>query len=183
MRVETVETYRVQLFLSGPIDTAKQIIRVECLREGLCVTVEPTTFIYTGGEEVGYVVGLLNYPRFPRTQQEIYARARDLAVKLLDGTYQHSVLIFATDNRMGEQAGAVLMSAREAHCPPPREPAHLRRAVLRERRARPDDMHEYQDTCVQFLIDHPFRHCSSISAWGRRSQASRDHAPHRTLRG
>lgn len=87
------ETYWVRLWLAGPIEVAKQIIREECLREGLCVTVEASTFIYTGGEEQGYVVGFLNYPKFPKTPEEIEARARDLMHKLLAGTFQHSALM------------------------------------------------------------------------------------------
>lgn len=93
MRTETVPTASARLYLSGPIEVAKQIIRADCLREGLCVTIEPTTFIYTGGEEAGYVVGLVNYPRFPSDQAAITARARDLMQRLLDGTHQHSALL------------------------------------------------------------------------------------------
>jgi len=97
MKIITEPTYTIRLYLSGPIEVAKQVIREECYREGLCVTVEPTTFIYTGGEEAGYVVGLLNYPRFPKTEVELMARAADLAVKLLDATFQHSALMVAPD--------------------------------------------------------------------------------------
>jgi ferredoxin len=57
MNVKTEETYTVRLYLSGPVEVAKQVLREECMREGLCVTIEPTTYIYTGGEEAGYVVG------------------------------------------------------------------------------------------------------------------------------
>lgn len=97
MRTFIVETHAVKLYLSGPIDVAKQIIRAECLREGLCVTIEPTTFIYTGGEESGYVVGLLNYPRFPSAPDDMDARASDLMRKLLEGTHQHSALMVTPD--------------------------------------------------------------------------------------
>ena len=97
MRITTEPTYTCRLYLSGPIEVAKGIIRAECLREGLCVTIEPTLFIYTGGEEAGYVVGLVNYPRFPVAPPVLFARAEDLAVKLLEGTHQHSVLIVAPD--------------------------------------------------------------------------------------
>ena len=90
---KTTDTWWVKIFLSGPIETAKQIIREDVLKEGLCVTIEPTTFIYTGGEETGYVVGLINYPRFPANAETITARAEDLALKLLTGTHQQSVLI------------------------------------------------------------------------------------------
>lgn len=87
------QTYWARIYMSGPIEVAKQTIRAECLREGLCVTVEPTTFIYTGGEEAGYVVGLIHYPRFPSNPVAIEARARDLMEKLLDATHQHSGLL------------------------------------------------------------------------------------------
>lgn len=86
-------TYTAQIFLAGPIEVAKQIIREDCMREGLCVTIEPTCYIYTGGEEAGYVVTLRNYPRFPSSEFHIDARAMDLAQRLLDGTFQHSVMV------------------------------------------------------------------------------------------
>ncbi len=93
MRSAIQSTFVARIYLSGPIEVAKQLIRQDCLREGLCVTIEPTTFIYTGGEEAGYVVGLLNYPRFPSTPEAIRLRARQLARTLLDGTFQHSALL------------------------------------------------------------------------------------------
>lgn len=83
----------ITLYLSGPIEVAKQALRAECLREGLCVTVEPTTFVYRGGEEAGYRVGLLNYPRFPTTPQALQARAEVIALALLEATHQHSALM------------------------------------------------------------------------------------------
>ncbi len=93
MNIRIEATHWARLYLSGPIEVAKQTLRRECLREGLCVTIEPTTFIYTGGEESGYVIGLINYPRFPSTAEKINRRAEDIALKLLDDTYQHSALI------------------------------------------------------------------------------------------
>ncbi len=93
MRKEIADTYVIKLYLSGPIEVAKQIIRAETLKVGLCVTIEPTTFIYTGGEETGYVVGLLNYPRFPQEKSYHDAIAEDLMKKLLEGTYQQSALM------------------------------------------------------------------------------------------
>lgn len=88
-----VATFQCCIYMSGPIEVAKQVLREDCLREGLCVTIDPTTYIYTGGEESGFVVGLLNYPRFPSMSLEIQARARLLVEKLLDATFQHSALL------------------------------------------------------------------------------------------
>lgn len=93
MKTLTEPTYQIRLYLSGPIEVAKQVIREHVLAHPQCVTVEPTTFLYTGGEEQGYVVGLLNYPRFPSTQEDLCEYAMTLARLLLDRTFQHSALV------------------------------------------------------------------------------------------
>lgn len=92
---KTEPTFWVRIYLSGPIEIAKQTIRYAVLQEGLCVTIEPTLFIYTGGEEAGYVVGLVNYPRFPALPEVILARARELALQLLASGCQHSALVMS----------------------------------------------------------------------------------------
>lgn len=99
--IEKIEpTYWVKIYLSGSIEVAKQIIRENVFQKGLCVIIEPTNYIYTGGEELGYIVGLINYPRFPATPDEINERAESLARELLDRTYQHSCLIMMPNNTL-----------------------------------------------------------------------------------
>jgi hypothetical protein len=90
-------TYRIQLFLAGPIEVAKQLIRREVLKGGLCVTVSPTDYLYMGGEESGYVVGLLQYPRFPESIESLQQKARNLMQILLEGTCQRSALMVTPD--------------------------------------------------------------------------------------
>jgi hypothetical protein len=90
---EAAPTYWARIYMSGPIEQAKQCLRAECLREGLCVTIEPTDFIYTGGEESGFVVGLVNYPRFPSSKEAIGARAMTIIDALLMSTHQHSAML------------------------------------------------------------------------------------------
>lgn len=87
---ETSETIEITLYLSGPIEYAKQIIRQECMEQGLCVTVTPTTYIYTGGEESGYAVGIRNYPRFKSDYETLNARAHNILTRLIEGTFQYS---------------------------------------------------------------------------------------------
>lgn len=89
----SVQTFWARIYMSGPIEIAKQVCRDYCLREGACVTVDPTHYIYTGGEESGFVVGLLNYPRFPATPEFIQHRATLLMHSLLNATHQHSALL------------------------------------------------------------------------------------------
>lgn len=93
----TVETFTAKVYIAGDINAAKAVIRHTCYYEGLCVTVEPTTFIYTGGEEAGVVIGFVNYPRFPTTGKELVQRALDMMQKLIPALNQKSALLVASD--------------------------------------------------------------------------------------
>lgn len=86
-------TFWARIHLAGDIDVAKQVCREECFRDGLCVTIEPSEYIYTGGRGTGYVVGLINYPRFPATPESITERAKALAIALMERGCQHSCLV------------------------------------------------------------------------------------------
>jgi ferredoxin len=98
-RVETL-SYPVQIFVAGDAASALTICRAYCDAVGLCVTVTPTLYAYTGGDEAGVIVGLINYGRFPSEPQAIFARARELARKLIDGLGQESATIQAPDKTL-----------------------------------------------------------------------------------
>lgn len=89
----TCPTIRYDIFIAGDIEQAKQVCREYCFAVGLCVTVEPVTYIYTGGEEVGVRVGLINYPRFPSDSEQIGQHAANLANQLMIRLCQHSYSI------------------------------------------------------------------------------------------
>lgn len=95
--IQFAATVRVDIFMAGDIEQAKQVCREYCFEVGLCVTIEPVTYIYTGGEETGVRVGLINYPRFPCTADEILAKARALADLLMHRLCQHSYSIVGPD--------------------------------------------------------------------------------------
>lgn len=90
-------SYNVNLYMAGDIEVAKQCIRKICFKNGMCVTVSPTVYIYTGGEENGFVIGFLNYPRFPKTREEIWDTAKRTAVVLREELCQWSYLLVAPD--------------------------------------------------------------------------------------
>lgn len=94
------KTYWAKIYVAGPIEVAKQICRAVVKEKGLCVTVDPTVYIYTGGEEQGYVVGIINYPRFPAAPDVIRKTAEELAKKLVAETYQHSCTIMYPDDTL-----------------------------------------------------------------------------------
>lgn len=90
-------TIRFDIFIAGDLDQAKQVCREVCMQGGLCVTIEPTTYIYMGGEEAGVRVGIINYPRFPSTAEALEAQALDLAHKLRERLCQHSFTVTGPD--------------------------------------------------------------------------------------
>lgn len=81
------------IWIGGDINIIKQICREYCTDVGLCVTVTPTDFIFTGGQESGAAIGLINYPRFPMTENDLMQTAFDLAKKIGFQAYQSSCCI------------------------------------------------------------------------------------------
>lgn len=100
--MKTTETisYPVQIWIAGDVERAHQSCREFCDSVGLCVTVTPTDYIYTGGIEGGVVIGLINYGRFPSEPREIFARAKELAIKLIADLGQESASIQASDKTL-----------------------------------------------------------------------------------
>lgn len=90
--------YPVSIFLAGDLAQAKHVCREWCFEVGGCVTVTPTTYVYTGGEEEGFVVGFINYPRFPTEPEVLLKRAEDLADRLMHRLFQHSYTIQTPGN-------------------------------------------------------------------------------------
>lgn len=97
MEIKYAPTLQIFIYMAGDLAQAKQVCREYCFEHGLCVTVEPVTYIYTGGEEAGFRVGFINYPRFQTTPQALGATATALADALLDRLYQHSYSIVGLD--------------------------------------------------------------------------------------
>jgi hypothetical protein len=82
----------VEVFMAGDIGHAKQVIRRFCRDLPCCVTVTPTTYIYEGGEQEGFVVGFRNYPRFPTDAYTLRNTAHDLAERLRSELGQDSYM-------------------------------------------------------------------------------------------
>jgi hypothetical protein len=100
MTEHTEPTYTIRLFIAGEVADARRAMRQECLAEGLCVTVTPTTFVYTAGAEEGVEVGFVNYPRFPTTPDALFGRAKEIAVRLMARLCQRSALLVAPDKTL-----------------------------------------------------------------------------------
>lgn len=90
---KTAPSFNVEIHMAGDIIAAGAIIQKYVDAVGLCVTLTPQSFIYTGGREEGFKVGLINYPRFPKEPKEIIALAHFLAIELWPQLGQQSYSI------------------------------------------------------------------------------------------
>lgn len=97
-----VETYSAIIYvgtldrstgLNASSDTLTEVCQTYCDEVGLCVWVQAGTYIYTDGDEHGYSVHLMNYPRFPSTAEEVYGHARELGKRLLEAMNQERLSI------------------------------------------------------------------------------------------
>lgn len=75
----------------------RELVQAFVDRVGLCVSITPPKFSYTQGSEPGFAVGLINYPRFPKTSEEIKKRAVELATLLKEEMMQNRVSVVCTD--------------------------------------------------------------------------------------
>lgn len=92
--IKHAPTWTVTIHMAGDIVLAGQVIQRHAIDFPMCVTLTPTSFIYTGGREDGFAVGFINYPRFPVEDfDEIFNKAGVLADRLLHELGQHSYCI------------------------------------------------------------------------------------------
>ena len=86
--MKSVETITAKIYLGlregytnklHTIDEVKNFMQDYTDKTSFCVTITPTTFVYKGGRENGAIIGLINYPRFPKTKKELKRRAEEIA--------------------------------------------------------------------------------------------------------
>ena len=104
--MKKIATFTANIYLglqhgySGALCDAGEVcayIQNYCNQVKLGVTVTPTEFIYVDGREPGLIIGLINYPRFPRTEIDIKYMAKELAKHLMQVCYQERVSIVFSD--------------------------------------------------------------------------------------
>lgn len=97
MKIKACDTYFVEILMAGSIEHAKQICRKFCKEIGLCVTIEETSYIYTGGEELGFRIRLINYPKFESSPENIFTTAKQLANVLKSELAQDSFCLLSPE--------------------------------------------------------------------------------------
>lgn len=92
IKTKTADTCDVVIYIAGDYDRAREICREHC-DSGGCVSLQRIDYIYTGDEETGVAVRFINYPRFPRSEDQLMHIAVELGKKLIRGLYQSSCTV------------------------------------------------------------------------------------------
>ena len=83
-----VPTFTAQIYVGSkvhetggtlPLSLAAEVCQEYVDNVGLCVSITPCEFIYSGGRESGVNIGLIHYPRFPSGPEIVHAHALALA--------------------------------------------------------------------------------------------------------
>ncbi len=98
LRYAMCPAFRARIYIAGLKSVIEDFCMSYVMEVGLCVNVQETNFIYTGGCESGCVIELINYARFPSTKNAITERALTLAHKLMQRCSQSSCTVLTDDN-------------------------------------------------------------------------------------
>lgn len=97
-----VKTYTIQIWVGlregysetvHSIDDVRGICDMYVSKHKDCVSITPTEFRYVDGSEPGVIVGLINYPRFPKTKEDMHLSAAILGHMLMTGLGQQRISI------------------------------------------------------------------------------------------
>jgi hypothetical protein len=74
-------------------DEVKNILQEYCNNNPLCVTLKQIEYIYKDGNEIGFEIGLINYPRFPDSFDNITKKAIEIGKILMKKFNQYKVSV------------------------------------------------------------------------------------------
>lgn len=92
MKTGSCPTYWARIYIAGPKHRAEDVCR-KWVERGACINLYETNYIYKHGEQTGVVVEFINYPRFPKTEEELATMATDLGFELLKEMSQGSFTV------------------------------------------------------------------------------------------
>lgn len=86
----------IDIHICGDGFAIHKVLQEYC-ETGFCISIMPCGYIYTGGAESGWLVRIINYPRFPEPYDKLKTRAISLADKMLEALGQSSCSIVCPD--------------------------------------------------------------------------------------
>ena len=79
---------------------AEKFIKKYVTDNPMCVTMTRTNFAYVDGDERGLIIGIINYPRFPKSQRKLKEYAMEFAKVLKEEFAQKRISIMFPDTTL-----------------------------------------------------------------------------------
>ena len=92
IKTQSCPTHWARIYIAGPKHMAEDVCR-KYTERGACINLYETNYIYKYGEQTGVVVELINYPRFPKTIDQLTEQATALGFDLLQAMSQGSFTV------------------------------------------------------------------------------------------
>ena len=86
-------TFTINIYIAGRDEVIRPLLAKYCLDNKICFSLDSVDFPYAGGEQHGFRVGIINYPRFPREESELLEIAITLTKYLIEETHQISATV------------------------------------------------------------------------------------------
>lgn len=93
VQINEVETFYANIHVAGDYDVARSACREIAYGFGFCFQLHKVDYVYSGGEESGLLIRVINYPRFPRTPEEITKLTVEFAKIIADKLCQKSFTV------------------------------------------------------------------------------------------
>lgn len=97
---ETEDGWEALVYVGGDVGAGEMVCREICFPKGLCVTVMPCKYIFAGGTENGMRVGLIQYPKFPKSRDAILLQAINVGIKIAEANYQWSFSVVTPEQNI-----------------------------------------------------------------------------------
>jgi len=75
------------------IQDVRNVVDAYIKKNKTCVTITPTEFRYVDGWEPGVIIGLIQYPRFPKKEVVLLEDAKNIALLLKECLHQERITI------------------------------------------------------------------------------------------
>ena len=94
---DRLKSWWAWIYVGGDLATAEMVCRESCFERGLCVTIKPVKYIFTGGTEEGVQIGMIKYVPFPEEKKALVDRAIKLGQKIAEANFQWSYTVITRD--------------------------------------------------------------------------------------
>jgi len=92
-REDVEPAWWARVYVGGNLQAAEMVCRNACFPHGLCITLEPTLYIFAGGTESGVVAGLIQYPPFSEESSILRQKAIELGKAIAEACCQWSFTV------------------------------------------------------------------------------------------